>query len=58
LGCPVITIHDSIGIDILSVDKFENIGIVVMQHVFDLDPFSLNKQSEVYLKVGGNMIFL
>jgi hypothetical protein len=58
LGRSVITIHDSIGIDILSISIFENAAVEAFQTLYNKDPFGLNKKNGIYLKVCSNFIFL
>jgi hypothetical protein len=58
LGYPIITIHDSLGIDILNLKKFIKVSQEVLQHVYDYDPLVLNKKCNKPLKVTSNMIFL
>jgi hypothetical protein len=55
---PIITIHDSIGIDILSVSIFEDAAKEAFQALYDHDPFKLNKKNNIIIKINSNFIFL
>ena len=58
LGRSVITIHDSVGIDILSIVLLEEAAVEAFQFLYDADPFNLNKKNNIVLKVNSNFIFL
>jgi hypothetical protein len=58
LGRPVITIHDCIGIDILSILKFERVVRECFQELYDKDIFKLNKKNNIKLVITSNCIFL
>jgi hypothetical protein len=58
LGRSIITIHDSVGIDILSIPLLEKIAIEAFQFLYDSDPFDLNKKNNILIKINSNFIFL
>lgn len=58
LGKSVITIHDSIGVDILSITEFELAAAEAFQHLYNKDPFNLNKNNNIFIKIHSNFIFL
>lgn len=58
LGYPVMTIHDSIGIDILNIFNFEEIVQQVFQEFYEENPLKINMSSRLPLIVNSNCIFL
>lgn len=58
LNKPVITIHDSIGIDILNIQNFENVVKNTFQNFYDMDPFRINKANQITIKIESNFIFI
>lgn len=56
LGDSVITIHDSIGIDILRLKKLQNAAEITAQYIFDLNIFNIPNRIE--LQVSSSTIFI
>jgi hypothetical protein len=58
LDCPLITIHDSMGVDILQTKNFEEAAREAFAHLYKLNVFSLNDRLEDTTFIKSNWIFL
>jgi hypothetical protein len=58
MDSPLITIHDSVGVDILQIKNFEEAVKLSYFHVYTLDVFNLNNQKDHPNFIKSNFIFL
>jgi len=58
MGGPIITIHDCYGPHLLDIKNFKKAAKKIIQHIYDKNILSLNKNNDNFLIVKGRFIFL